>query len=114
MNYLEELKQRLDAAYAQRRAEWLTKPPEYLIDNADEIAAVNFIHEDMVDELRDYEARFLMTLDDPLGKMADKWVEENGSEMVHDDDLRHCVYSLADGYGLDLEAFEEGGDMRLC
>lgn len=114
MDYWKELKKKLSAGYDRLMKQWMASDPAALIAAAEEIAAAKFIRDSLAGAIGDGDAAFLLTLDDPLEVMSCKWVEENGAECVHNDELLHCVMSLADENGVDLCAFEEGGDIRLC
>lgn len=96
MDYHKELKKKLSASYEQQVKRWMVSDPAQLIEAAEEIAAVRFIHNNLVEAISDENASFLLTLDDPLWDMSSKWVAENGSGMVHDEDIRHCIWSLWD------------------
>lgn len=86
MDYHKELKKKMSASYERQVKQWMASDPAQLIAAAEDIAAIRFIHENLVDTISDEDASFLLTLDDPLGDVSSKWVEENGSDMVHDDD----------------------------
>ena len=49
-----------------------------------------------------------------------KWIEENGSEMVHDDDMTHVLWSIADkrdaeqDYELDGACLSPEQGVRMC
>lgn len=94
MDYHKELKKKMSASYERQVKQWMASDPAQLIAAAEDIAAIRFIHENLVDTISDEDASFLLTLDDPLGDVSSKWVEENGSDMVHDDDIHHCIWSL--------------------
>lgn len=85
---------KMSASYERQVKQWMASDPAQLIAAAEDIAAIRFIHENLVDTISDEDASFLLTLDDPLGDVSSKWVEENGSDMVHDDDIHHCIWSL--------------------
>lgn len=74
---------------------WMASTPAQLVAAAEEIAAARFIHNSLTDAITEGNAEFLLRYEDPLAVLQDKWIEENGSEMVHDDDLVHCVVSLS-------------------
>jgi len=44
--------------------------------------------------------------------VSSKWVEENGSDMVHDDDIHHCIWSLWEEC-MDGQTQKEDGIYRL-
>ena len=107
MDYHKELKKKLSASYEQRVRQWLASDPAQLLEAAEEIAAARFIHENLVDSVCGEDASFLRTLDDPLEDMSSKWVAENGSEAVHDEEIRHCIWSLQDAQASE-KANEQG------
>lgn len=99
MDYHKELKKKLSASYERQVKHWMASDPAQLIAAAEEIAAIRFVHENLADAISDEDASFLLTLDDPLGDVSSKWVEENGSDMVHDDNIHHCIWSLQEELG---------------
>lgn len=107
MDYHKELKKKLSASYERHVKRWMESDPAQLIALAEDIAAVRFIHENLVAVINDEDASFLLTLDDPLEDVSSKWVEENGSEIVHGDDIHHCIWSLWDEY---MAARTQNGD----
>ncbi|MDO5594747.1 MAG: hypothetical protein Q4G01_08070, partial [Eubacteriales bacterium] len=107
VDYRKELKKKLSASYERQVKQWMASDPARLIEAAEEIAAVRFIHENLIDSVGDEDAAFLLSLDDPLEDMSEKWIEENGSGMVHDDDICHCIWSLQDSHD-DEQAHEQG------
>lgn len=114
MDYRKELKKKLSENYDRFMKQWMSSDPAALIAAAEEIAAAKFIRDSLADSISNGDAAFLLALDDPLEAMSGKWVEENGAECVHDDELLHCVMSLAEENGFDLSVLEEGGEIRLC
>ena len=52
--------------------------------------------------------------------VRDKWIEENGSEMVHDNDMTHALWSIADkqdaeqDYELDENYISPEQGVRMC
>lgn len=67
---------------------------EQLIEAAEEISAAQFIYHNLSDSIDEEDAEFLLRMDDPLETMTGKWIEENGSCMVHNEDIQHCICSL--------------------
>ena len=94
MDYCKELQSKLEGSYHQLIQRWMASTPEPLIKAAEEISAAQFIYHKLTDSIHEEDAMFLLRLDDPLETMVSKWIEENGSGMVHHEDIRHCIYSL--------------------
>jgi hypothetical protein len=52
--------------------------------------------------------------------VRDKWIEENGLEMVHDEDMRHALWTIADtrdteqDYELDEAYVSPEQGVRMC
>lgn len=92
----QELREKLESNYQQFYQEWLALSPKELIERSEEIAATIFIHENVMEEIEPEDAAYLLRFCNPLEVLRDKWIEENGSEMVHDDDLRHALWSISE------------------
>lgn len=115
------LSEKLEANYITLMQEWLKLEPLKFIEQAEEIAATRLVYNELKDGgySTDY-LEYLLRFKNPLEVVRDKWIEENGSEMVHDDELSHALWSIADtqdaeqDYELD-EAFlspEQG--VQMC
>lgn len=94
MDYCKELQDKLEESYHQLIQRWMASTPEQLIEAAEEISAAQFIYHNLADSIHEEDAAFLFHLDDPLKTMTGKWIEENGWGIVHDEEIRHCIYSL--------------------
>ena len=94
MDYKQELEKRISADYKRRVKQWMASDPAQLIDMAEEIIATRLIHDSLLDAIHDGDATFLLQLDDPLDRMSNRWISENGLDTVHKDELLHCVESL--------------------
>lgn len=94
MDCKKELKKKLSASYERLVKQWMASDPAQLIEAAEKIAEARFIRDCLTDAVTEEDANFLLRCEDPLSVMRDKWIEENGAMMVHDDGLRHCVESL--------------------
>lgn len=94
MDYKQELEKRIRADYKRRVKQWMASDPAQLIDMAEEIIATRLIHDNLLDAIHDGDATFLLQLDDPLDRMSNRWISENGLDTVHKDELLHCVESL--------------------
>ncbi len=116
-----ELSEKLEANYISFLREWTRLEPFQLIEKAEEIAATKLVYEEL--KGGGYSAEhleYLLRFKNPLEVVRDKWLEENGSGMVHDDELIHALWSIADtqdaeqDYELD-EAFRPPEqEVRLC
>lgn len=116
-----ELSEKLEANYISFMREWLKLEPLQLIENAEEIAAKRLVYNELKDGgySADY-LEYLLRFKNPLEVVRDKWIEENGTEMVHADDMSHALWSIADkqdveqNYQLDeaYHAPEQG--VRMC
>lgn len=86
--------QRIEKDYEQKLTEWQQLSPRELIDKADEIAATKLIHGQLSDSIVDETAAYLLRFADPLTVVTDYWIDENGADMVHDEDIAHALWSL--------------------
>lgn len=120
-NIKAELSKKLEANYISFMRELLKLEPIQLIEKAEEIAATKLVY----NELKDggYSSKYLeylLRFKNPLEVVRDKWIEENGSEMVHDDDMNHVLWSIADtrdaeqDYELDEAFLQPEQEVRLC
>lgn len=100
-----ELSEKLEANYISFMKEWLKLEPLQLIEKAEEIAATKLVYEELKDGGYDVEhLEYLLRFKNPLEVVRDKWMEENGSEMVHDEDMGHVLWSIADKQNYELAA----------
>lgn len=90
----QELQEKLNLNYQQFNQQWLALSPRELVAQSDKIAATKFMYENVMEEVGPEEAAFLLRFLNPLEVLRDKWIEENGSEMVHDEELRHALWSI--------------------
>lgn len=95
MDNRKALQEKLNVCYGQLTKQWLASSPNQLVAAAEEIAAAQFIHGNLVNSITEADAVVLLQYYSPLEVVRDKWIEENGSGTVHDDDLAHCVFSLS-------------------
>ncbi|MCL6559053.1 MAG: DUF3848 domain-containing protein [Firmicutes bacterium] len=116
-----ELSEKLEANYISFLREWTRLEPFQLIEKAEEIAATKLVYKELKNGGYSVDClKYLLHFKNPLEVVQDIWLEENGSGMVHDDELSHALWSIADtqdaeqDYELD-EAFrppEQG--VRMC
>lgn len=116
-----ELSEKLEANYISFMKEWLKLEPLQLIEKAEEIAATKLVFEELKDGGYDMDHQeCLLRFKNPLEVVRDKWIEENGSEMVHDEDMNHALWSIADkqdaeqDYELDEAYLPPEQGVRMC
>lgn len=116
-----ELSEKLEANYISFMREWMQLEPIQLIEKAEEIAAIKLVYEELkgggysTDHLE-----YLLRFKNPLEVVRDKWIEENGFDMVHDNELSHALWSIADtqdaeqDYELDEAYRPPEQEVRMC
>ena len=116
-----ELSEKLEANYISFMKEWLKLEPLQLIEKAEKIAATKLVFEELKNGGYDTDhLEYLLRFKSPLEVVRDKWIEENGSEMVHDEDVSHALWSIADRqdaeqiYELDEAYFSPEQGVRMC
>lgn len=92
-----ELSEKLEANYISFIKEWLKLESLQLIEKAEEIAATKLVYEELKNGGYDAEhLEYLLRFKNPLEVVRDKWIEKTGLEMVHDEDMSHALWSIAD------------------
>ncbi|MCQ1530123.1 DUF3848 domain-containing protein [Lutispora saccharofermentans] len=116
-----ELSEKLEANYISFMKEWVKLEPLQLIEKAEEIAATKLVYEELKNGGYDQEhLAYLLRFKNPLEVVRDKWSEENGSEMVYDEDMIHALWSIADtqdaeqDYELDEAYLSPEQGVRMC
>lgn len=116
-----ELLEKLEASYISFMKEWLKLEPLELIEKAEEIAATKLVYEELKGGGYSTEHfEYLLRFKKPLEVVRDKWIEENGSEMIHDEDMDHVLWSIADKedaeqlYELDQAYLSPSQEVRMC
>ncbi len=116
-----ELSEKLEANYISFMKEWVKLEPLQLIEKAEEIAATKLVYEELKNGWYDQEhLAYLLRFKNPLEVVRDKWSEENGSEMVYDEDMRHALWSIANtrdaeqDYELDEAYLSPEQGVRMC
>lgn len=116
-----ELSEKLEANYISFMKEWVSLEPLQLIEKAEEIAATKLVYEELKNGGYDTDhLKYLLRFKSPLDVVRDKWIEENGSEMVHDEDMDHALWSIADkqdaeqDYELDEAYLPPEQGVRMC
>ena len=117
----QKLREKLDANYNIFVQEWRKLEAPTLIEKAEEIAATKLVYEELKNGGYDQEhLAYLLRFKNPLEVVRDKWSEENGSEMVYDEDMRHALWSIADtrdaeqDYELDEAYLSPEQGVRMC
>ena len=87
---------RLRGNYADFVTEWSTMPPFELIKKAEKIYATRLVMEHLMRHVDEQQAEWFLRFQNPLEIVRDKWIEENGMEMVHDEDFSHAVWTVMD------------------
>ena len=112
--------EKLGRNYAQFVMEWLTLQPTELIEKAEEIAATKLMVELLPETGSTEQMEYLLRFTNPLEVVRDKWIEENGSEMVPDDDMGHALWSITDSqyaeqeYELDKDFLPPEQGVQMC
>ena len=116
-----ELSEKLEANYIAFMREWIKLEPLQLIEKAEEIAATKLVYNELKNGGYSADSlEYLLRFKSPLEVVRDKWIEENGSEMVHDDDMNHALWSIADkqdaeqDYELDGAYLSPERGVRMC
>lgn len=112
--------EKLGRNYAQFVMSWLTMQSTELIEKAEEIVATKLMVELLPETASTEDMEYLLRFTNPLEVVRDKWIEENGSEMVHDDDMTHALWSITDKqdaeqeYELDKDFLPPEQGVQMC
>lgn len=112
--------EKLGKNYAHFVTEWLALQPTEFIEKAEEIAATKLMAELLPEAASTDQMEYLLRFSNPLEVVRDKWIEENGSEMVHDDEMSHALWSITDkqdteqDYELDEAFLPPEQEVRMC
>ena len=87
---------RIQENYAAFTGQWSALSPSELIEKAEEIYAAQMVKEHLMRSVDEQRAEWLLRFKNPLEIMRDKWINENGMEMVHDEDFSHAVWAVMD------------------
>ncbi len=87
---------RLRENYADFAAEWSSMSASELIEKAEEIYATRLVKEHLRRHVDEDQAKWFLRFQNPLEIVRDKWIEENGMEMLHDEDFSHVVWAVMD------------------
>lgn len=87
---------RLEKNYTAFVTEWLSLSPSELIKKAEEISATQLAKKKFLHSVNEEKSAWFLRFDNPLEILRDKWIEENGMEMVHDEDFSHAIWAVMD------------------
>lgn len=87
---------RLEKNYADFVTGWSALTPSELIEKSEEIYAAQMVKKHLMGNVDEQQAEWFLRFENPLEIMRDKWIEENGIEMVHDEDFTHAVWAVMD------------------
>ncbi len=93
---VERLKDKIEACYKAKYAEWMQKPPDCLIARAGEILSAQQILEALPDVASEEDAEYLLRFKDPLEVVSDNLVEMSGLQSDFEDSLSHTLWELRD------------------
>lgn len=89
------LRKRLDRGMAQYQKEWQQKPASELVELASEIAAVQFVYQELSDGSYSAEyMEYLLRFENPLEVVADQWISEQTVDFS--EELTHALWTLWD------------------
>ncbi len=77
-------------------ADWSALTPEELIQKSEQIYAAKLVKARLLRYVKEDQAKWFLRFQNPLEIVRDKWIEENGMEKVHDEDLSHAVWAVMD------------------
>lgn len=101
--------EKLNKNYADMVTVWLKLTPSGLIEKAKEVAATALVFDLLPTTATVKDKEYLLQYENPLEVVRDKWIEGNGSDMFHDEDMIHTLWSITDkcdaeqNYALDPE-----------
>ena len=89
------LRKKLDRGMAQYQKEWQQKPASELVELASEIAAVQFVYQELSDGSYSAEyMEYLLRFENPLEVVADQWISEQTVDFS--EELTHALWTLWD------------------
>ncbi len=89
------LRKKLDRGMAQYQKEWQQKPASELVELASEIAAVQFVYQELSDGSYSAEyMEYLLRFENPLEVVADQWISEQNVDFS--EELTHALWTLWD------------------
>lgn len=87
---------RIQENYAAFAGQWSAMTPSELIEKAEKIYAAQMVRGHLMESVDEQQAEWLLRFENPLEIMQDKWINENGMEMVHDEDFSHALWAVMD------------------
>lgn len=87
---------RLEKNYSAFVSEWLSLSPSELIEKAEEMSATQLVKKNLLKNVTEEKAAWLLRYENPLEILRNKWIEEHGMEKAHDDDLSHAIWAVMD------------------
>ena len=89
------LRNKLDRGMAQFQKEWQQKPASELVELASELAAVQFVSQELSDGSYSAEyMEYLLRFENPLEVVADQWISEQTVDFS--EELTHALWTLWD------------------
>ena len=89
------LRKKLDNGMARYQKEWRQKPASELVELASEIAAVQFVYQELSDGSYSAEyMEYLLRFENPLEVVADQWISEQTVDFS--EELTHALWTLWD------------------
>ena len=89
------LRKKLDRGMAQYQKEWQQKPASELVELASEIAAVQFVYQELSDGSYSAEyMEYLLRFENQLEVVADQWISEQTVDFS--EELTHALWTLWD------------------
>lgn len=88
---------RLEKNYSAFVSDWLSLSSSQLIEKAKEISATQLIRKKLINSIKEEKAAWLLRFENPLEILRDKWIQENGMVMMHNEDFSHALWSVMDG-----------------
>jgi len=102
---------RIQENYNAFTAEWAALAPEELIEKAEEIYAVQMTKKHLMSYVDEQQAAWLLRFENPLEVVRDRWIAENGMELVHDEDFAHVLWAVMDSQDTEkLYALSKGAE----
>ena len=93
---VERLKDKIEACYKAKYADWMKQSPEWLVTMADEIVAVKQIRDDLADYVSEENAEYLLRFKDPLEVVSDYWVRMIDPGGSTGEMLFHTLWEIRD------------------
>lgn len=92
-----QLKQKVNANFAEYKERWLKMSPSELIDRCEELEAVTRMAQELPSAVSDEDAEYLLQFKNPLEVVSDEWISRNGIDsLIVDDEMSHLLWSLQD------------------